>query len=453
MKTLKRIIIGAATLIVIFFIWAICSDDSPESEDDTEYVYDDEDIDDDYEGYIAEDQYQASRAKVSRSAAVKAYYTLYGEYPEEDYFDQKQFDGIFEENNSFSNENQKISKLAQAEHKRSKTVHARAYGKGGHSKYYSEDDFSFLDFFDDYDDDFDEFDRYFDDDNDDYSEYYDDDYDDDFIEELKEILVELKDLSEQINFEKQFFEKGGKLKELGFKSKSEYLKDLDETVASVIELDEYFKTEDFSELNISYSKDVKPFVKNIKSKASAIKKIVKDSATVASTSTSTKPSSNSNKPSNNSNKPSSNSNKPTSTANSTKPATNSNVGVSGSRDKFISCAKTYLGTPYVYGGTSRNGIDCSGFVYLSAIDAKLGTLPRTAKTIYTVTTAVNKDKRQPGDLVFFSVGSSITHVAIYLGNDQIIHAASDGPKTGVIISKLSENYWKTHYFASGKFIK
>lgn len=66
---------------------------------------------------------------------------------------------------------------------------------------------------------------------------------------------------------------------------------------------------------------------------------------------------------------------------------------------------------------------------------------------------VNKDKRQPSDLVFFSVGSSITHVAIYLGNDQIIHAASDGPKTGVIISKLSENYWKTHYSASGKFIK
>lgn len=444
MKTLKKIIIGAATLIVIFFIWAICSDDSPESEDDTEYVYDDEDIDDDYEGYIAEDQYQASRAKVSRSAAVKAYYTLYGEYPEEDYFDQKQFDGIFEENNSFSNENQKISKLAQAEHKRSKTVHARAYGKGGHSKYYSEDDFSFLDFFDDYDDDFDEFDRYFDDDNDDYSEYYDDDYDDDFIEELKEILVELKDLSEQINFEKQFFEKGGKLKELGFKSKSEYLKDLDETVASVIELDEYFKTEDFSELNISYSKDVKPFVKNIKSKATAIKKIVKNSATVASTSTSTKPSSNSNKPSNNSNKPSSNSNKPTST---------SDVGVSGSREKFISCAKSYLGTPYQLGHQDRNSIDCSGLVYISAIEAKLGTLPRKASEIYTVTTRVNEKSRQAGDLIFFKAGSSITHVAIYLGNEQILHAVSDGPKTGVIISKLSENYWKTHYFASGKFIK
>lgn len=119
---------------------------------------------------------------------------------------------------------------------------------------------------------------------------------------------------------------------------------------------------------------------------------------------------------------------------------------------FVECAKRYLGTPYVWGGTSKSGIDCSGLVYLAAQDAGLGKLPRTAKTLQQMATRISDSDRKAGDLVFFSSGNSISHVAIYLDKNQIIHAVSDGSKTGVIISSLSENYWKQHYYSSGRII-
>lgn len=122
------------------------------------------------------------------------------------------------------------------------------------------------------------------------------------------------------------------------------------------------------------------------------------------------------------------------------------------RNDLIASAKNMLGTPYVYGGTSRSGIDCSGLVYVAARDSGNGVIPRTAKEIYNFSTHIRDSERQPGDLVFFAVGSNITHVGIFLGNNQFIHSASDGPHTGVIISKLSENYWKNHYYASGRII-
>ncbi len=122
------------------------------------------------------------------------------------------------------------------------------------------------------------------------------------------------------------------------------------------------------------------------------------------------------------------------------------------RNVFVDCAKTYLGIPYVYGGRSRSGIDCSGLVLLAAKDAGLGNLPATAKTQFSVAGRVSEYDRQPGDLVFFSSGGTISHVAIYIGDNTILHAVSDGSKTGVITSKLSEKYWKNHYYSSGRII-
>ena len=122
------------------------------------------------------------------------------------------------------------------------------------------------------------------------------------------------------------------------------------------------------------------------------------------------------------------------------------------REELILAAKNYLGTPYRYGGASKAGIDCSGLVYMAALDSGLAALPRTARGMYNKVERISDFERQAGDLVFFSAYGLISHVGIYLGNGKFIHSASDGPSTGVIISNLSENYWKRHYFSSGRFI-
>lgn len=122
------------------------------------------------------------------------------------------------------------------------------------------------------------------------------------------------------------------------------------------------------------------------------------------------------------------------------------------REELILAAKNYLGTPYRYGGASKAGIDCSGLVYMAALDSGLAALPRTARGMYNKAERISDSERQAGDLVFFSAYGLISHVGIYLGAGKFIHSASDGPSTGVIISNLSENYWKRHYFSSGRFI-
>jgi len=122
------------------------------------------------------------------------------------------------------------------------------------------------------------------------------------------------------------------------------------------------------------------------------------------------------------------------------------------RNKFIENAKQLLGTPYVYGGTSKNGIDCSGLVFIAAKGIGL-TLPRTASQMCEYAKIIEDSDRQPGDLLFFSDnGKRISHVSIYLGDGKMIHSASDGTKTGVIISSVTESYWKKTYYCAGRII-
>ena len=122
------------------------------------------------------------------------------------------------------------------------------------------------------------------------------------------------------------------------------------------------------------------------------------------------------------------------------------------REKFIKCAEYYMGSPYKTGGNSRAGIDCSGLVYQAAIDAGLGTLPRKAKDMYSIASSITKDQAERGDLVFFKDGSSVSHVAIYIGDNMLLHSISDGSKTGVVTSKLTNKYWKEHYYGMGRII-
>ncbi|MCR4938595.1 MAG: C40 family peptidase [Treponemataceae bacterium] len=122
------------------------------------------------------------------------------------------------------------------------------------------------------------------------------------------------------------------------------------------------------------------------------------------------------------------------------------------RNQLIENAKQLLGTPYVYGGTSKNGIDCSGLIFLAAKGIGLS-LPRTASQICSYSRIIEDSGKQAGDLLFFSEdGKNVSHVAIYIGDGQMIHAASAGTRTGVIISKLTESYWKRTYYCTGRIL-
>jgi hypothetical protein len=112
------------------------------------------------------------------------------------------------------------------------------------------------------------------------------------------------------------------------------------------------------------------------------------------------------------------------------------TGVSSLRASLISKAKQYLGNPYVYGGTSlNNGIDCSGFT--QAIYAKFGYyLPRVSRDQARSGSRISTSSLKPGDLVFYGNNSSgyISHVAMYIGNGQVIHASNH--RDGIKISNL-----------------
>ncbi|CAD7804825.1 Murein DD-endopeptidase MepS/Murein LD-carboxypeptidase [Chryseobacterium aquaeductus] len=112
-------------------------------------------------------------------------------------------------------------------------------------------------------------------------------------------------------------------------------------------------------------------------------------------------------------------------------------------DNILTEAQTYLGTPYRYGGMTRNGIDCSAFV-LSVFGAAAGlTLPRVAASQAQEGEAIDKENLQKGDLIFFSHGRRISHVGIVEsvteeGEIKFIHAATS---KGVMISSLNDSYW------------
>jgi probable lipoprotein NlpC len=122
------------------------------------------------------------------------------------------------------------------------------------------------------------------------------------------------------------------------------------------------------------------------------------------------------------------------------------------RSRVINAAAKYENTPYRYGGITSKGLDCSGLIFISFKDALGVNLPRSASGLYSWVEKIPFDEAQPGDLLFFKTDNSgsITHVAIYLGGRRFIHAASIGPKTGVIYSTLDEGSWSRTFAGAGR---
>jgi LysM repeat protein len=126
-----------------------------------------------------------------------------------------------------------------------------------------------------------------------------------------------------------------------------------------------------------------------------------------------------------------------------KSITNPDVKPSLNVDALITEAKKYMGVPYVWGGTTPSGFDCSG--YLNYVYHSQGiTIPRTVESIWTAATPVSTP--QIGDLVFFTTyAPGASHAGIYIGDNKFIHA---GSSTGVTITDMNNSYWKPRYLGA-----
>ena len=117
--------------------------------------------------------------------------------------------------------------------------------------------------------------------------------------------------------------------------------------------------------------------------------------------------------------------------------------------EIVSRAAKYKGVPYVFGGTTPKGFDCSGYVQYVFRDCK-ATLPRLADEQALKGVFVTQRQLRPGDLVFFTTylpGAS--HVGIYAGSGQFWSASSS---KGVILSSLKDDYWKTRYYGARRVL-
>ena len=118
--------------------------------------------------------------------------------------------------------------------------------------------------------------------------------------------------------------------------------------------------------------------------------------------------------------------------------------------EIVEYALQYVGYPYVYGTAGPNTFDCSGFTYY--VYSQFGyTLNRSSRDQVKNGVAISKEDLQQGDLVFFSTtGQYPTHVGLYIGDNNIVHASP--PQDGVKISSLDTSYYMDNYFAARRIL-
>lgn len=116
---------------------------------------------------------------------------------------------------------------------------------------------------------------------------------------------------------------------------------------------------------------------------------------------------------------------------------------------IVEHALSLLGAPYVFGGTTRSGFDCSGFTqYILALSGI--SIPRSSYEQFASGVAVSRDALQPGDLVFFTTyAKGASHVGIYIGGGRFVQA--DNPQRGVTITNLSNSFYSSHYLGARRY--
>ena len=119
-------------------------------------------------------------------------------------------------------------------------------------------------------------------------------------------------------------------------------------------------------------------------------------------------------------------------------------------DKAADTALTMIGRPYKFTGDTPAGFDCSGLVRYSYLTAGMD-LPHGTKSLMNITRSVGLRNARKGDLLFFvQEGKKYSHVGIYVGNDQFVHAPSTGGK--VRRDSITDPYWKKHYLDTRRFL-
>ncbi len=117
---------------------------------------------------------------------------------------------------------------------------------------------------------------------------------------------------------------------------------------------------------------------------------------------------------------------------------------------ILADAKEYIGTPYVWGGSTPAGFDCSGFIYY--LLSKQGVpMPRTSSSVMAgMGFAVDRDRLMPGDWVLFGLNEPgvVSHIGIYMGNGEFISATRSA---GIAIQKLDGSYWGPKYLGARRY--
>ena len=125
----------------------------------------------------------------------------------------------------------------------------------------------------------------------------------------------------------------------------------------------------------------------------------------------------------------------------------SRVPVQSLGERAAAIALLQVGVPYRYGGTTTSGFDCSGLVQFSYRHAGKN-LPRTTGQLWSSTASIGRDDIQAGDLLFFSIDGKMSHVGMYVGKQQFVHAPSSGRT--VTVAKLTSPYYASAFVRAGR---
>ncbi|TXK71593.1 C40 family peptidase [Mesonia sp. HuA40] len=124
-------------------------------------------------------------------------------------------------------------------------------------------------------------------------------------------------------------------------------------------------------------------------------------------------------------------------------------------EKIISHARSFEGTPYKFGGTTKRGMDCSGLIYTSFLSQNIS-LPRVSSEMAKKGKTLRQREIRPGDLVFFRTNKRrrrINHVGLVVNHNKSgIYFIHSSTSRGVIVSKLEENYWKKAYVLAKRIL-